>query len=551
MRTVIYARYSSQLQNSRSIEDQIAACRERADREGWPIVEIFTDYAISGAAGMTEAQRPGFNAMLERLEAANHPGGRVDQVLTDSTSRYSRNEADGAYFRELLTHWGVRLFTLSSGEIDPIKGAITGLLDAQQRRELAHNIKRGQRGTVKEGRAPAGLAYGYRTANRMDDRGRPVRGLRAIDPDQAEIVVRIFTEFAAGLSTRAIAERLNADGIKGPTGGKWRASTIHGDRKRQNGMLQNRLYAGVLVHNRTSKVVDPRSRKTIIRPNPESDWVTEPVPALRIVDEATWKKVQAKRRAHDGERIDLRRRPRHMLSGLMFCGLCGGGWTVAGKDYWGCGRHRDGRGCANNRTIRRDTLERRVIDGLRGQLLHPDVVSAYLKEYHEDFARRSRALRASRDRLDRKLREAETRIGRLVEAIARGADIDEVKAALAGARADRAAATADLADLEAVPVIALHPGLAREYRDQVEQLTESLDGTDAARLEVIPKIRALIEAVYFTPATDARGCEIKIQGRLAALLALATGAPLPEECSVMGERVKGLGHYRTLSSGNG
>ncbi|MGN5376092.1 recombinase family protein [Sphingomonas hankookensis] len=51
MRTVIYARFSSQLQNSRSIEDQIAICRERADCEGWTVVEVFTDYAISGAAG--------------------------------------------------------------------------------------------------------------------------------------------------------------------------------------------------------------------------------------------------------------------------------------------------------------------------------------------------------------------------------------------------------------------------------------------------------------------------------------------------------------------
>ena len=55
MRTIIYARFSSQLQNSKSIEDQIAICRERADREGWTVVDVFTDYAISGAAGISQA----------------------------------------------------------------------------------------------------------------------------------------------------------------------------------------------------------------------------------------------------------------------------------------------------------------------------------------------------------------------------------------------------------------------------------------------------------------------------------------------------------------
>ena len=57
MRTIIYARFSSQLQNSRSIDDQISICRERADREGWTVVEVFNDSAISGAAGITEEQR--------------------------------------------------------------------------------------------------------------------------------------------------------------------------------------------------------------------------------------------------------------------------------------------------------------------------------------------------------------------------------------------------------------------------------------------------------------------------------------------------------------
>jgi site-specific DNA recombinase len=48
--TAIYARYSSDLQRDASIEDQIRLCKERAKREGWRVVNCYTDHAISGAS---------------------------------------------------------------------------------------------------------------------------------------------------------------------------------------------------------------------------------------------------------------------------------------------------------------------------------------------------------------------------------------------------------------------------------------------------------------------------------------------------------------------
>ncbi|RYZ74640.1 MAG: recombinase family protein, partial [Proteobacteria bacterium] len=158
MRTLIYARFSSDLQNSRSIEDQIRICRERSDTEGWEVVDVYTDYAISGAAGIS--QRPGLNALLARATA-----GGIDQVLAESTSRIARHQGDGYTIREQLDYAGVRLFTVADGVIDDIKGWVKGFLDAQMRKDLAFNIKRAQKGVVAQGRSPAGLAYGYRRAN--------------------------------------------------------------------------------------------------------------------------------------------------------------------------------------------------------------------------------------------------------------------------------------------------------------------------------------------------------------------------------------------------
>ena len=60
LRAVIYARYSTDLQSTSSIHDQIRLCRERAIREGWEIVGTYEDAATSGASLM----RPG----VQRLQ---------------------------------------------------------------------------------------------------------------------------------------------------------------------------------------------------------------------------------------------------------------------------------------------------------------------------------------------------------------------------------------------------------------------------------------------------------------------------------------------------
>ena len=96
MRTVIYARFSSDLQNPRSTADQIALCRARAEQEGWPVVATFEDNATSGAAGIDADQRPGLHALMTMVES-----GGIDQVLAESTDRVARHVAD-AHNREVL-----------------------------------------------------------------------------------------------------------------------------------------------------------------------------------------------------------------------------------------------------------------------------------------------------------------------------------------------------------------------------------------------------------------------------------------------------------------
>ncbi len=161
-----------------------------------------------------------------------------------------------------------------------------------------------------------------------------------------------------------IARRLNGEGVPGPDGREWRDSTLAGQRDRGTGLLNNELYIGQLVWNRCSYVKDPRSGKRLARPNPPETWERVAVPELRIVDDALWAAVKVRQDAlthvvqpeTSGNPLNGAHRRRFLLSGLLVCGVCGGGYTIIGKDRYGCAARRDKGTCANARTIGRAAI---------------------------------------------------------------------------------------------------------------------------------------------------------------------------------------------------
>lgn len=518
MKTLIYARYSSQLQNPRSVLDQLADCRSRCAAEGWEIVGEFHDSEISGAAGIEDAQRPGIAALLARLE-----GGGIDQVLAEHTDRIARHQGDSFAVRERIEHAGARLFTLMQGVVDDITGTIQGLFDAKHRKDLGHRVRRGHKGNIAQGRAASGVAFGYRRVARIDEKGELVRGLREVDEVTAAVVRRIFTEYAAGESARAIAGRLNADGIPAPRGGIWRASTIAGHRREAVGILSNPIYIGQLVYGRTRTVMDPRTRRRAMRPG-VGDLATGEVPHLRIIDDAMWHEVHQQLEARSTGSPERQRRPRHLLSGLGQCGVCGSSWIITRDNYFGCSAVIDGNACSNRRLIDKAEYEQRVLAELEAQILAPEVVEAYLDEYRKEHVRRTRELRTERHQLERRRDDAERKVGRLVAAIADGGgEFREVRQALAAAKAEHAAAKKALTSAEALPAVALHPALARQYRAAIENLTEEL-ADETTRREATPRLRKLIARIVVTPAERNRGVELEVIRHIDEVAALATAS---------------------------
>jgi site-specific DNA recombinase len=522
MRTVIYARFSTDNQNPLSCDDQIALCRERADREGWPVLATFQDDAISGAAGIGPDQRPGLNALLAMVER-----GGVDQVLTESTSRVARHVADAHTVRERIEFAGARLFTLYDGVVTPIIGFVKGFTDAQARADASHQIKRGQRAAVAQGRVSGGVAYGYRRVIRIDDRGEPVRGLREIDADQAEIVRRIFHEIAAGQSAQAVCRRLNDEGVPGPRGGVWRVTTLRGGNTWNLCLLRNPIYVGRIVYGRSRQVRNPVTRKRQMKPS-DAAPIVQDAPQLRILDDALFDAVQARLAEAVGQRPERMRRPRHLLSGLGVCGVCGGPWNKVSNNRWACGRRHatGGSCCSNGREILTHIYERRVLADLKARMLAPEMVAAYVREYTLEYARQAATLGRERSKLERQLAEARRKLARLTAAIADGGhEFAEIRAAMATARGDADRLERELAGMDALPVLALHPGLADRYREQVEQLETALGGHEEAKLEAVPRLRALIARIIVRPASPpaTRGCEVEVVRHFDQVLQIATG----------------------------
>ena len=121
-------------------------------------------------------------------------------------------------------------------------------------KDLADKTRRGMRGRVEAGKSGGGLCYGYRVVRSLRNGGVVATGEREVLAEEAGVVLRIFRDYASGQSPKAIAKKLNAEGITGPGKNGWNPSTIHGNVVRGTGILNNELYIGRIVWNPGSAI---------------------------------------------------------------------------------------------------------------------------------------------------------------------------------------------------------------------------------------------------------------------------------------------------------
>ncbi len=524
MRVALYARYSSDNQREASIEDQFRICREQAKREKWKIVGTYKDAGISGASMIL---RPGIQSLLQDAQA-----GQFDMVLAEALDRISRDQADVATFFKHLKFAGVPIVTLAEGEISELHVGLKGTMNALFLKDLAAKTHRGLRGRVEEGKSGGGLCYGYKVVKQLDARGEPIRGDREIYEAEANIIRRVFREFASGIGPRTIARTLNEEGIPGPNGKPWGDTTIRGHVKRGTGLINHELYIGRLIWNRLRYIKDPSTGRRVSRLNPESEWLIREVPELRIVDDALWQAVrerqgviaekyasvtEAVRKHHKKNRLNGRRRPQSLLSGLIFCGCCGGPYSLRGAGRFACSNHISKGTCSNSRTIPREELENRVLSGLRDRMMTPDVAAEAMRAYAEETNRLNRERRSNGNAWQAELAKVEKDIRGIIEAIKAGMFHESMKGEMTALENRKAELAALLADApEDKPD--LLPTASTIYAKKVAKLTQALN-RPAERQEAAEALRMLIEKIVLTPGQKRGEIDATLYGELGQILA--------------------------------
>lgn len=304
----LYARYSSNLQNAQSIDDQFNLCRQFAERHGWKVVGYYRDDAVSG---VSIRGRDGIARLLDDAR-----GGRFDILCAEALDRISRDQEDIAHVYKALRFRGIALHTVAEGLTDEMHIGLKGTMNAFFLRDLAEKTRRGQRGRIEKGRSGGGIAYGYDVVSDGEDGA----GGRGVNEREAIGIRRIFAAFVKGETPNAIAAALNRETVQGPGGRPWGATTIRGHRARGAGILNNALYRGELVWSRQRFIKDPITGKRQVRLNPETEWAIKDVPHLRIIDEVLWQAVkdrqQEAERRHGGVRDGVRKSRETRVLGL-------------------------------------------------------------------------------------------------------------------------------------------------------------------------------------------------------------------------------------------
>ncbi len=523
MTAASYARYSTDKQRPESIDDQERkADRLCLDKLGVAIEIRYRDSAVSGWS----KDRSEYSEMMRAARS-----GEFDVLILDDLSRLGRDQDERGLVIRRLEFSGVRIISADGydSELPQQQRVITrsarGMIDSMYSIDLAEKTHRGLTGQALKGNNAGGRSYGYRHVaiehpTRKDPHGRPeiesVR--REVDEVEAEVIRWIFAAYASGRSSKAIAADLNRRRVPAPRGGTWSFSAIYGHNKKGTGILNNPLYVGLYIWNRSRWVKNPDTGRRHRVERPRSEWVETELPELRIVPQDLWDAVKERQAARAQTGKSPGRGPRYLFSGLLTCAECGSRFIMVNRYKYGCSGHRN-RGaafCSNSAMVSRKVAEDRLLEVIRDDLLHPDAIEAFRQE----FARVMAGPKEDKTALRRELRQVEQEIENIARAIRAGVLTKTTREELEKAEAERDRLQAALRPKARQNATKIVPRLLDDYRADVEALSTSL------REEDIPKARQQVAAILgdsipLSRSTEGDYLEAEVTGDYTGILKLA------------------------------
>lgn len=369
LKVAAYARVSSNSQdqlNSFSVQVQYYT-NYIEKNNNWQFVDIYADEGISGTA-MTK--RSEFLRMIEDCR-----NGKIEKIITKSTSRFSRNLVDSLEVLRELKMLGVSVYFEKEGlDTQLLSGenllTLYSLFAQEESISISQNCKKGIRMKMSKGQYVASTApYGYRLMNKQLE----------IEPTEAEIVKKIFQDYISGKGLVVIAKELNQQAVPG---------------KRRNCIWRDRSIALILRNERY--IGDMLMQKTfaadVIPYNRHQNKDVLPKYYVSNTHQGIVSKVQfevANMMLQNRSQRISRNRQEYVLSKKIICGECGTVYRrrkTNGKIYWVCRQHDADKGlCKSNRVAETKIFEAfiRMYNKLRGN--YKMILLPMIKSLHKTW----------------------------------------------------------------------------------------------------------------------------------------------------------------------
>ena len=293
-RGFIYARFSSENQTELSIEAQVRACREYADRQGIQVVQVFSDEAVSGRGGSRE-KRKQYLSMLNAVQR-----GDVSVILCHQYDRLARDLREQVNLNAAMKEIGVRIIAVAqdlgdSKESRLLLRPLIWSLSEYYSENLSFETRKGLRETALKGLHTGGVPpFGYDV---VDQR-------YVINELEAHYVRRIFNVALTTGGFTAILAEMRAAGIRGKRGAEIRYTQIYE-------MLHNEKYTGTYIYSPEEEKdrADRRRKPNAIR-------IEDAIPAIisREDFDAVQKIMQGRK--------NVGQRANYFCGGLVYCS-CG------------------------------------------------------------------------------------------------------------------------------------------------------------------------------------------------------------------------------------
>ncbi|QWC58414.1 hypothetical protein F7D01_10780 [Erythrobacter sp. 3-20A1M] len=188
-------------------------------------------------------------------------------------------------------------------------------------------------------------------------------------------------------------------------------------------------------------------------------------------------------------------RKRHLLSGIIKCGACGGNFVINGKDYYRCASNREG-GCESALSIRKSVIEEAALSVIRERLLTSEMAELFAVEFSKEVERLRASENSDGTRLETQIAVLDFEIKNIARHFTKGAVSDT----LLGMLNEREAQKRDLEDrlsrlgtvkqAEVLP----HPVLLERYREKVKTAHLALSD-ETVREEASETLRSLLDKI--------------------------------------------------------